>query len=280
MIAPAGIFELSRPLPAGSTLTVSIGDPVTPDTVIATGYPDRRVLRLPAGGNFELLKKPGDYVKKGETVAVMEEMLGLGLRELVSPFDGFVESVNTRKTGLVITSGSREIRALVPGRVLASTPWEIQLEVVGCRLQGFFGFGRPITGELTEAREFHTAALVKRHLGPGVEGKVVLAASFVLPEVLPALARYGAAGLICGGVDFAPLWDLVSPRGPYPAGRGLPTVAVMVGFGYHEVPAKMRERLCEAVGRRVYVAGPAAERLVFAGPPHAEVILAQSDAEA
>lgn len=272
-VAP-GVFELGRAVPVGSSVAVQVGDRVASDTVIAIGHLDRRVLRLPPGDNFELLKKPGDPIKKGETLAVMEELLGLGLRELVSPCDGLVESVNPRRTGIVVTGSDREIRALVPGLIQALGPSEIRLSVTGHRLQGFFGFGQPASGKLWMAGELYTASEVKRRLGPAVEGQVVLADSFVLPEVLPILGRYRAAGFICGGLDFGPLWDLISPAGPFPAGRGLPTLVVLGGFGPCRIGSEDRDILGRAEGKRVYVAGPTAGRLVFAGPPHPEVVVA------
>ena len=266
-------LALSRVIPPNSTLDVATGDRVTPDTVIATGHLDRRVLRLPAGGNFELLKKPGDPVKTGETVAVMEEFFGLGLREFVSPYDGVVERINTQRTAIVLTGADSQHRALVSGVVTRVTPTEVDMEVRGRRLRGWFGFGKPVAGELWSPGEIVTATDVKRRLGPEVRGRVVLGGAFVLPEVLATLARFGAAALVCGGMDFGPLWDLISPTGEFRGGRGLPTLVVLGGFGVHHLPAEVEKILGAAAGRAVYVSGPQAGKLVFAGPPWAEVIL-------
>jgi len=243
------------------------------DTVIARGLSDKRVLRLPGGDSFEILKKPGDPVKAGETVAVAEEFFGLGLRELVSPFDGVFDSVNPQRTALVLAGGDADIRALVPGVVLSVSPGQVILEVRAHRVRGYFGFGQPTAAELWAAGELITEHAVRRRLGPGVEGRIVLADSYVTAEVLPALARYGAAGLICGGIDFRPLWDLISPDGPHPAGRGLPALVVTEGFGIHRVDPETQRRLAEAEGKTVYVAGPAQGRVVFAAPPYAEVLV-------
>jgi hypothetical protein len=270
---PVARLTLSRVIPPNSTLEVAIGDRVTPDTVIATGHLDRRVLRLPAGGNFELLKKPGDPVKTGETVAVMEELLGLGLREFVSPYDGVVERINTQRTAIVLTGADSQHRALVSGVVTRFTPTEVDMEVTGRRLRGWFGFGKPVAGELWSPGEIITATDAKRRLGPEVRGRVVLGGAFVLPEMLPTLARFGAAALVCGGIDFGPLWDLIAPSGEFRGGRGLPTLVVLGGFGVHHLPAEVEKVLEAAAGRAVYVSGPQAGKLVFAGPPWAEVIL-------
>lgn len=270
---PVARLALSRVIPPNSTLDVATGDRVTPDTVIATGHLDRRVLRLPAGGNFELLKKPGDPVKTGETVAVMEEFFGLGLREFVSPYDGVVERINTQRTAIVLTGADSQHRALVSGVVTRVTPTEVDMEVRGRRLRGWFGFGKPVAGELWSPGEIVTPTDVKRRLGPEVRGRVVLGGAFVLPEVLPTLARFGAAALVCGGIDFGPLWDLISPTGEFRGGRGLPTLVVLGGFGVHRLSAEVEKVLGAAAGRPVYVSGPQAGKLVFAGPPWAEVIL-------
>ncbi len=267
-------FTLARAIPAGSAVAVAPGQEVRTDTVIATGYLDRQVLRLPTGDNFELLKRPGDPVKKGETVAVMEEMLGFGLRELVSPCDGVVESVNSRRTAVVVAGADSRIRALVRGTVAEVGPGEVRLTVSGYRLEGYFGLGRPVSGELWAAGELVTTSDCRRLLGPEVPGRVVLADSYVMPEVLPSLARRGAVGLICGGLDFGPLWDLVSPSGPHPAGRGLPSLVVLSGFGVRSINPGMHRILTSAQGRAVYMSGPSAGRLVFAGPPYAEVVVA------
>lgn len=274
-LGPGGpaTFTLARRIPAGSAVAVAPGQEVAPDTVIATGYLDRRVLRLPAGDNFELLKKPGDPVKKGETVAVMEEVFGLGLRELVSPCDGVVESVNSRRTALVVTGADSQIRALARGTVASVGPGEIRLTVTGYRFEGYFGLGKPVSGKLWAAGELLTASDCKRLSGSEVPGRVVLADSYVLPEVLPILARRGAVGLICGGLDFGPLWDLISPDGPHPAGQGLPSLVVLGGFGVRRIDTGAAGVLAGAQGRPVYLSGPVAGKLVFAGPPYAEVVV-------
>lgn len=266
-------LTLVRLIPPGATVEVAAGDHVEPETVLATGHLDRKVLRLPAGDNFELLKKPGDPVKKGEAVAVMEELFGLGLRELVSPCDGVMESVNARRTALVLTGSDAKIRALVRGRVEAVEDSEVRLQVRGERIRGWFGFGRAVAGEVYRIHEFFTPSEVRRRIGPEVAGRVVLCASFVLPEVITTLARYGAAALVCASLDFAPLWDLISPTGPHPAGRGLPTLVVVEGFGVHGLGPEAAGTLGAAEGRVVYAAGPALDRLVFAGPPYAEVLM-------
>ncbi len=266
-------LEIRRALPDGAVPLVAVRDPVRSDTVIARGHRQRRVLRLPAGENFELLKRPGDPVKRGETVAVAEELFGLGLREYVSPCDGVVESVNTRKTALVLAAPDSEIRALLPGVVSSVSPEEVRLRVTARRIEGRFGFGEAVAGRLWNAGELITEAEVRRKLGPHVQGRVVAAESLVLPSVLPALAAYGAAALVCGAIDLAPLWDLVSPDGPHPAGRGLPTLVVTGGFGLHRMDEAAREALADAEGRTVYAAGPQTGRLTFAGPPYAEVVI-------
>ncbi|MEW6031800.1 MAG: hypothetical protein AB1645_02780 [Bacillota bacterium] len=270
-------LRLSRPLPPGATTLVREADRVTPETIIATGRSHRRVLRLPAGGAFELLKKPGDPVKAGETIAVTEELFGLGLRELVSPLDGVLETVNSRGTALVLAEGDDEIRALVPGVVAAVSSSEVVLTVHGEVVRGWFGLGEPVAAELWAAGELLTEAAVRLKLGPAVRGRIVLAESYVLPSVLPILAQLGAAGLICGGLDFGPLWELIGPGGPHPAGRGLPTFIVTDGFGVHRIRPETRRILARAEGRMVYAAGPMGGRLRFTGPPHAEVVVTVGD---
>lgn len=267
-------FGLKRGLPPGASVAVQPGQVVGPGTIIATGHQDRRALRLPPGDVFRLTKKPGDPVKMGETVAVMEEILGLGLRELVSPCDGVVESINPRRTALVLTGADSSIRALVHGTVEAVGSGEVLISVEGERLEGYFGFGRPATGCLWNAGELAFASDAKR-LGRNTAGKVVLAEGYVAPEVLPALARCDAAALICGSLDFAPLWKLAAPDGPNPAGRELPTVVVLEGFGAEagRINSAARRVLAGAEGKPVYVAGPASERLVFSGPPFPEIVV-------
>jgi len=271
--ATAGPLVVRRPVPAGATVCVAPGDTVRAETPLAHGHLSRRVLRLPPAVNFELLKGPGDPVKAGETVAVAEELFGLALRELVSPVDGVVESVGSRRTSLVLAGTERGVTALVPGRVTDVNPGEVGLEVTGWHLQGYFGFGHPVAAPLHRAGELDTEAGLRHRLGPEVQGKVVLADSYVLPQALPLLAGYRAAGLICGGLDFDGLWSLVAPDGPHPGGRGLPTTVLLGGFGEHRVPEEALSLLVGAVGRLVYLAAPSPDRLIFAGPPWPEIVV-------
>jgi len=275
-VPAAGQIEVERSLPPGSLVRVRPGETVGPDTVIGTVRGGRRVLALPAAGNVELLKKPGQPVKEGETVAVRRELLGLALREFVSPCGGLVESVNPQRTALVVTEGDREVRALLGGVVVSAGRGEVRLQVMGRRIPGRFGFGEAVAGPLERMGQLLTEADARRRLGPEVAGRILLFDSFLAPQALPLLGRYGVAGVVCGGVDFADLWALIFPGGPFPAGRGLPTFLATEPFGTYPMDEGTARVLIAAAGRTVYVSGGSGgseAKPAFAPPCGPEIVV-------
>lgn len=251
----AGPVDIVRPLAPASKVKVCAGDLVDYRTVIGTVASPRRVLRLPVVANMELLKKPGQPVKRGEAVAVMQVFLGLGLRELVSPCDGIVDSINSQRTAVTIAGVELETLSLVPGRVALVEPRRVVIQATGRRLPGFFALGQPVAGELRRVSRLATQAEVRRRLGPEAAGCVLLVDSCLSADALPSLGAAGVVGVICGGLDFAPVWELIRQGGPHPSGRGLPSVVATEPFGSYEVSVAYLEALCSGEGRLVYLSG-------------------------
>jgi len=263
--------EIDRTLPPGAELLVGPGDMVKADTPIARGRYVREVLRLPAlAGDMKLLKRPEDRVKAGETVAVMEGLLGLQTVEAFSPFSGVVEAVEGAR--LTLVDESDRVEAMVEGTVISATTREVAIAPRGVVIEACFGVGHGVRGVLRPVGELLSEADLRRLAHLELAGCVALAESYVTSQALALLVRAGAVGLICGGIDLGLLWDKLTPGGPFPDGRGLPTLVALEGFGVYRISPRHRSALRAAEGLSVYITGAPVRELFSASRP-ARVVL-------
>jgi len=246
--------KLSHFLPAGFTPVVRPGEQAEADSVIARGRSDITVLELPDYRNLLVLKKPGDRLKTSETVAVTHHLFRSVSRSFLSPMDGMIEDIRSHR--LLVADSRNVLRALVPGRVTDVSPDRVVIESRGIALPAVFATGDSVRGELLAVGELLAGHAPESATGSEVEGRIVMTESYVSTQALRRLAQYNAAGVICAGLDFGPLWQLVSAGGPFPGGKGLPTVVVTEGFGVQRMSQGTLRYLRQREGRPVYLQGP------------------------
>ena len=215
------IVKKTRKLPIRGKVLVKPGDVVLPDTVVveATIQGEAQIVRVssmlgidPDQLKHYMLKKEGERVKKDEIIASYKALFGLIRRVCQSPADGTIELVSN-VTGQVVvreTSSSIALKAFIPGVVLEILPEQgAVIECQAAYLQGIFGIGGEIYGDLRMAAASPEDILNKETIGPECEGKILVGGSLVTAEALRQAVKVGVRGIIAGGIEDKDLADFL-----------------------------------------------------------------------
>jgi hypothetical protein len=206
------MVEKLRRLPIPGSVLVKVGDTVKFDQKVArteiSGDPEIVKVALVLGVEPEdmvqyMKKKLGDKVAKNESIAFYSAFFGLIKKNVLSPRDGTIESVS-EVTGQVILRGSPipvEVDAYIPGRVKAVLPREGALiETNGAFIQGIFGIGGEVHGDLKIAVSNPEDVLGADNIGPDCKGTVLIGGSMVTLDALRKAVQVGVIAIVVGGV--------------------------------------------------------------------------------
>ena len=206
------MVEKLRRLPIPGSVLVKEGDCVGYDQKVArteiSGDPEIVKVSMQLGVEPEdmkryMTKKVGDRVTKGETIANYSALFGLMKKQVLSPRDGVVESVS-EVTGQVIIRGSPvpvEIDAYIPGTVKSILPNEGALiEANAAFIQGIFGIGGEVHGEIKVAVEAPEEELGADRITKDYRGKVIVGGCIVTLDALRKAVEVGACAVVVGGV--------------------------------------------------------------------------------
>jgi hypothetical protein len=206
------VVRKQRRLPLKGDVPVSVGQDVSPDTVVArTELPGTmmtvkvaELLGLEPNEVKEALKKGvGDSVAKDEVLAEHRSFFGLfrsearspvdGLIELVSPVSGHV-GVREHPTPIVVT-------AYVRGKVAEVIPQEgVIVETRGAMIQGIFGIGGERLGELKMLASSPSDKLTEEMITPDMKGRIVVGGANVDGSALRRAHELGVVGIVVGAI--------------------------------------------------------------------------------
>ncbi len=157
-IVPVTSFRRIEKLPHGAAPKVAMGQMVKAMEILAVAeIPDARrlidvaeELRIkPAEVMAAILKRPGDVITEGESLATRSQFFGLRKRRVVTPFDGRVAWIGD---GQILLEGDNkrvEVLASAPGRVVGIEPDQlITIEVHAAVIEVAWGYGGLAWGTL------------------------------------------------------------------------------------------------------------------------------------
>ncbi|MHC4607468.1 MAG: hypothetical protein ACYTAF_11160 [Planctomycetota bacterium] len=293
-VTPSTIVRRRRILPIPGDVTVAVGDTVTSDQVVArTELPGKvvpvNVMNALAVTAKEIpdymLKKPGDKIAKGESIAETKPILPFLkflTNKVVSPIDGVMDDISD-VTGQVLLREPPvplEVDAYIDGKIVEVTEKQgVVVETLATMIQGIFGVGGERRGEIEVAVDGPDAVLDAEKLGPEHEGKVVVCGATVSWGTIEAARKHGVIGLVAGGVQDSDVRKLlgydigVAITGTEPIGF---TLIVTEGFGTIPMARKTFELLQEIRGRRASLSGATQIR---AGVIRPEILVAAGEAE-
>lgn len=210
-----------RALPVPGDVLVAAGSRVGARQIVAqtlmpgdvTPINLANALSLPAGDVPGcMLKKEGERIEIGETLARTKGLFGLFKAEYQSKTAGTIESIS-HVTGQVIVRGEPlkvELKAYLAGEVVEVLPKEgVIIEADVSLVQGILGIGGEAFGPVRMACPNPTLDLTADLIAPEMRGAVVIGGARMTAEAMKKAVAVGAAAVVSGGIDDADLRDFL-----------------------------------------------------------------------
>lgn len=263
-------IQRERRLPLKGEVTVSRGENVTGDTIVAHTSLPGNVTTVNVGGILGvqqaevpemMLKKPGEEIKKGEVIAENKGLFGMFKSKVESPIDGMVESVSPITGQVILREPPQPVQvdAYVDGTVADIFKNEgVVVETTGSLIQGIFGFGGEHRGIIKVAVSNPEDVLDARTITSDMKGAVLVSGSIVTTEAIERAREMGVKGLVAGGIEDSSIksvlgYDIgVAITGSEQIGLA---VVVTEGFGKMRMAGRTFELLRELDGMRASVNG-------------------------
>lgn len=279
------LIEKTRRLPIRGEILVELGARVKAEEVVAIARlsGDLETIRLgqvlgvdPIEVERYLRVREGATVVKGELIAEMKALFGLFKSSAIAPCDGTVEffSQVTGHLGIRRQPVPIKVNAYIDGLVAEIIPGEgVVVRATGAMIQGIFGVGGEIRGQIKLCASSPEAVLKPEDLPADARGKVLVGGALAGIEVFRRAAELGAAGLITGGIidrDLAAYlgYDLgvaITGHEPVPF-----TLIATEGFGQMAMARRTFDLLGELAGRTASINGATQIR---AGAMRPEIII-------
>lgn len=284
------LVRKNRILPLKGDVMVKVGDRVKPSDVVARTLLPGNVVPLNVANKLGIppediagimLKKVGDPVKNGETIALSKSLFGLFKNECAATIDGTIESIS-HVTGQVLLRGAPtpvEVKAYLSGEVVETIPKEgVVVACVASFVQGIFGIGGETSGALQVVVPDASTVLTEKQIQPEHAGKIIVGGSLVTAEGLKRAIAVGVKGVVVGGFDDKDLRDFlgydigVAITGSEDIGT---TLVVTEGFGQINMAQKTFDLLKKHEGEMACINGATQIR---AGVIRPEVVIPAPEA--
>jgi hypothetical protein len=229
-----------------------------------------------------MLKKEGEAVEKGENIAQSKSFFGLFKSNCQAPVTGTIETISS-VTGQVLLREPPlpvEVEAYIDGTVTEVLPKEgVTVQAPASFIQGIFGIGGEIQGELVVVGTSPEDVLDAGSLNESQKDKIVVGGSLVTADAITRAISLGIRGIIAGGLNDKDLKEFLG----YDLGvaitgneeKGI-TLIITEGFGEISMAAATYELLKQNQGRQCSINGATQIR---AGVIRPEVVIPRLEGE-
>jgi hypothetical protein len=287
-VADRTVVRRRRLLPLPGTVLVKVGDRVRSDQAIARAELPGKVYPINLANQLSiapdeikdyLVKKEGDPVQKDEILAENKPLIKWFKTEIRSPVAGTIESLSQVTGQVLLREPPRVLNLLayIDGTVVETIPRQgVVVESMCSLVQGIFGIGGEMWGELLTAVASPDEPLGPGHLTPDMKGKIVVGGAFLSAETMAKAKEFGIAGLVVGGIHDKDLrallgYDLgVAITGTEQVGF---TLILTEGFGTIPMASKTFRLLSAHRGQKASISGSTQIR---AGVIRPEIIISRA----
>lgn len=277
-----------RILPLPGEVLVKMGERVHADTTVARAELPGKVIPLNLANQLGiapdeikdyLVKKEQDAVQKDDVLAENKPFIKWFKTEIRSPITGKVESISTITGQILLREPPRilELHGYIDGTIAEVHPNQgVTVELVCSLVQGIFGIGGEVSGELVMGVSAPDQPLLPEQLTPFMKGKIVVGGAFLPAATLTLAKEIGVIGLVAGGIHDKDLrallgYDLgVAITGGEQVGF---TLILTEGFGTIPMAPKTFSLLFAHAGHRASISGATQIR---AGVIRPEIIIPQA----
>ena len=207
------VLTKERRLPLPGEILVNKGATVSGEDVVARTNLPGNVQTLNVAGLLGILpdeveeammKKAEDTIKKNEVIAQSKGLFGLFKSQVKSPINGEIESIS-KITGQVILREPPipvEVIGYIDGEVIEIIRSEgVTVKTSGSFIQGIFGIGGEIIGELAMAVDNPAQVLTEKEIDKSFKDKVIIGGSMVTYSALEQARKAGIKGVVVGGIE-------------------------------------------------------------------------------
>lgn len=245
-VSASGTWRRRRVLPISGDVLVQAGQSVQARDVVARTLMPGDAIPVNVGKKLgingsdlarAMVKRAGDHVQIGETLARTRGLFGLFQSEFPSPVAGEIESVS-KITGQVLFRGAPiavQVLAYLTGHVVEVIAGEgVVVESQAALIQGIFGVGGEAYGTIRMVANRPDEDLTDRLITPDLKGHVIIGGRRITGAAVRKAVQVGAAAIVAGGIDDHDLreilgYDLgVAVTGTEKIGT---TIIITEGFG-------------------------------------------------
>ena len=258
-----------RLLPLKGKVHTDINNKVESDTIVAsTEIPGNvQMINMVNKLNIDpnqvldcMLVDVNEHVKKGQIIAKNKGLFGLFKTEVSSPIDGQIINIS-KVTGQVVISEKPlpiEVDAYIPGKINKVYKEEgVIVSSEGTFIQGIIGIGGEKKGLIKllvdKPDQDLDLSLIDSHL----KDNIIVCGSYINYEIYKKAKDCGVKGIICGGVDYNTISDILG----YSLGVAITgmedttTLIITEGFGSINMALKTFNLLKDNDGKRASING-------------------------
>jgi len=254
-------YQFERLLLKQSEVRVAVGDDVSPETIIATGWERAGFRTFNLSELFKvdihsvedtLVKTIGTRIYKGEVIAKRKELFGLREKVFKSPINGVFVDYEPLTSRITIQYLPLEVRLIagVFGKISQIIPSEsIKIAAHINAIHSVASFGVHREGGLLEVG-YRDIPIQSDQLRDEFENKIIFGGSGITTEALYKALSIGVQAVVTGGVDYEEFLHLTGSKGRY-EDVGISLLA-LDGFGSTEIPSRIYEILKQSEHEHVF----------------------------
>jgi hypothetical protein len=264
------ILKKERILPLKGEVLVNKGDKVKANDLVAQTFLPGKVIPLKLANKLGVMPamlpqymkvNPGDPIHKGQILAETKGFLGLFKSKVTSPIDGELESIS-QHTGQALLREPKiqiQVKAFIDGVIVDTIPQEgVVIENKSAYIQGIFGLGNEITGEIKVVASSPTQIVDPKQITSEHKDKIIVVGAMVNLAAIHKAIEVGVKGIITGGIDDQDIKKLLG----YDIGVAITghekiglSIVVTEGFGKIDMAKKTFELLKKFEGRTASMHG-------------------------
>lgn len=242
-----------RVLPLLGEVVVKKGDVLRAEDVVARTHLPGKVHAINAVNRLGIqpkdlreymLKKEGDPVQKDEIIAETKPWVKMLKTVLLSPITGTIETISTITGQVLLRELPKPIQvfAYIDGTVIEVMEKEgVVMETTATFIQGIFGVGGEIVGELAITVDKPDDMLTANRILPIHKNKIIVGGAFIQYDAIDMARKIGVKGIIVGGLDDADLRKLLGyDLGVAITGSEEIGITLIITEGFGQIPMAQR----------------------------------------
>ncbi|MCA9390046.1 hypothetical protein KC571_01470 [candidate division WWE3 bacterium] len=263
---------VTRSLPGRAQILVKVGDAVRPEKIVGIGRKSAGFRNIDAAQILHvkphelkalISKTPGSYITKGEILGIKKGVLGFKPRNLISPVDGILSSLNEQTGVITVEYMPEEIRVVsgVSGVVTDIEPQspEISIQTKVLEVKGMLGLGKHREGGIHVVGR-PDLPLSEKQIDPTWENKIIVGGSLITKQVLYHCVALKVQGIVTGGMHWEEFSSLIGSRGRF-EDIGI-SLILTEGYGNLPMSASLHSKLEGYEGKFSFIWGGSSKLII------------------